>query len=117
MKVICLMIDQTRHSREVLMEWFDEVSKLIVSWGHRYIVEGLAVVILFGALHFVVYPIMQHRSAAAKSMEIPLAPVAPAPQPQPTSKITTGPITTNGPDSPVTIGAPTPTPISKDKRK
>jgi hypothetical protein len=99
------------------MEWFDEVSKLIVSWGHRYIVEGLAAVILFGALHFVVYPIMQHRSAAANSMETPPAPVAPASQPQPTTTITTGPITTNGSHSPVTIGAPAPTQNSKDKGK
>ncbi len=86
------------------MEWFDQVSEVIVSWGHRYLFELMSSVIFLMLLHFVFYPIVLKRSvAAAKTAAI--TNVSATPAPTATTTITTGPITTNGAHSGVTVGA------------
>ena len=100
------------------MEWFDQISEVIVSWRHRYLVEAVAAVIFLVLVHFVIYPIVQKRSiAAAKVDTITNVGVIPAPAPTSTVTITTGPITTNGPHSGVTVGTPPPPTDQKGKGK
>ena|ERR1017187_8598962 len=95
------------------MKWFDEVLDLIVTWRHRYLVELSLSVVFLLTVHFVVYPIMLKRYAtlrsdAVKTLSSPLGTT--------TNTITTGSITTNGPNSGVTIGVPPPpTQTSKTK--
>ena len=99
------------------MEWFDQLSEVIVSWGHRYLFEVASSVVFLVFIHFVFYPMVLKRSVVATKAAA-IAHIGATAEPTPrgtTTTITTGPITTNGTNSGVTVGV-VPPPTEKESK-
>jgi type II secretory pathway pseudopilin PulG len=98
------------------MDYLDEVSQVVISWGHRLLIELLVAMAVFSAVHFLFYPIMQRRVDNAKAAEAKRE-TQPTPQQPQSPTITTGDITTKGNQSPVSIGASQPESTTGGKTK
>ena len=59
------------------LKWFDEISGIVVSWGHRYLVEAVATLGFILVLHFFAFPLMVKRAEVLKAASQPRPPSGP----------------------------------------